>query len=155
MNNHQPIVVDSTCDDIESFAQDKYAPECAKLAKSKDEFRVYSALNKRVSDFYKDNHINQTLEFVLKKKNQYEPLGKMVMGIWEAMEYLNQLVDESDPDTQLNQIEHLLQSAEALRKDKCPDWMILTGLIHDLGKVLILFNEPQVGKKNQNNDFKI
>ncbi len=144
MNNHQQKVVDSTCDDIESFAQDKYAPESDKLAKSKDEFRVYSALNKRVSDFYKDNHTNQTLEFVLKKKKQYEPLDKMVMGIWEAMEYLNQLVDESDPDTQLSQIEHLLQSAEALRKDKCPDWMILTGLIHDLGKILILFNEPQV-----------
>jgi inositol oxygenase len=60
------------------------------------------------------------------------------------MEYLNQFVDDSDPDTQLSQIDHLLQSAEALRKDNRPDWMILTGLIHDLGKILILFNEPQV-----------
>ena len=60
------------------------------------------------------------------------------------MEYLNQFVDDSDPDTQLSQIDHLLQSAEALRKDNRPDWMILTGLIHDLGKILILFKEPQV-----------
>ena len=35
------------------------------------------------------------------------------MGIWEAMEYLNTLVDDSDPDTDLSQIEHLLQTAEA------------------------------------------
>ena len=60
------------------------------------------------------------------------------------MEFLNKIVDDSDPDTQLSQIDHLLQSAEALRKDKLPDWMILTGLIHDLGKILILFHEPQV-----------
>ena len=37
------------------------------------------------------------------------------MGIWEAMEYLNTLVDDSDPDTDLSQIEHLLQTAEAIR----------------------------------------
>ncbi len=60
------------------------------------------------------------------------------------MEFLNQLVDESDPDTQLSQIQHLIQSAEALRRDNKPDWMILAGLIHDLGKILILFGEPQV-----------
>ncbi len=37
------------------------------------------------------------------------------MGVWEAMEFLNTLVDDSDPDTDLSQIEHLLQTAEAIR----------------------------------------
>ncbi len=37
------------------------------------------------------------------------------MSIWEAMEYLNTLVDDSDPDTDLTQIEHLLQAAENAR----------------------------------------
>ena len=37
------------------------------------------------------------------------------MGIWEAMEFLNTLVDDSDPDTELSQIEHLMQTAEAIR----------------------------------------
>ena len=64
------------------------------------------------------------------------------------MELLNKLVDDSDPDTQLSQIEHLLQTAEALRKDQLPEWMILTGLIHDLGKILILFNEPQARNRS-------
>ena len=45
---------------------------------------------------------------------------------------------ESDPDTELSQIEHLLQSAEAIRRDGKPRWMQLTGLIHDLGKLLFL-----------------
>src|SRR5438128_8381948 len=35
-------------------------------------------------------------------------------------EYLNTLVDDSDPDTDLTQIEHLLQTAEAIRKDAHP-----------------------------------
>src|SRR5256886_16534874 len=41
------------------------------------------------------------------------------------------------------QIEHLLQTAEAIRADGHPRWFILTGLIHDLGKILCLFGEPQ------------
>ena len=62
------------------------------------------------------------------------------MTIWEAIEKLNELVDDSDPDTQLTQIEHLLQTAEAIRRDGKPRWMILTGLIHDLGKLLYFFD---------------
>jgi inositol oxygenase len=65
------------------------------------------------------------------------------MGIWEAMEFLNTLVDDSDPDTDLSQIEHLMRTAEAIRAEGHPRWFILTGLIHDLGKILCLFGEPQ------------
>lgn len=61
------------------------------------------------------------------------------MSIWEAMEMLNTLVDESDPDTSVGQIEHLLQTAEAIRRDGKPDWMQVTGLVHDLGKLLCFF----------------
>jgi inositol oxygenase len=74
---------------------------------------------------------------------KYLPLRKRRLGIWEAMEYLNTLIDDSDPDTDLSQIEHLLQTAEAIRADGHPRWFILTGLIHDLGKVLCLYGEPQ------------
>ncbi len=31
------------------------------------------------------------------------------MSIWEAMEFLDTLVDDSDPDTEWSQIEHLMQ----------------------------------------------
>lgn len=61
------------------------------------------------------------------------------MGVWEAMELLDTLVDESDPDTEASQITHLLQTAEAMRKDGKPDWMQVTGLVHDLGKLLYFF----------------
>ena len=47
------------------------------------------------------------------------------------------------PIPSLTQIEHLMQTAEAIRADGHPRWFILTGLIHDLGKILCLFGEPQ------------
>ncbi|KAL9115565.1 MAG: hypothetical protein Q9187_007282 [Circinaria calcarea] len=62
------------------------------------------------------------------------------MTVWQAMEKFNTLIDESDPDTSLSQIEHLLQSAEAIRRDGKPRWFQLTGLIYDLGKLLFIFN---------------
>src|SRR5579875_3303675 len=39
--------------------------------------------------------------------------------------------------------EHLLQTSEAARADGRPRWFVLTALIHDLGKILCLWDEPQ------------
>jgi inositol oxygenase len=112
--------------------------------KSKSSFRDYrNNVRAGVREFYRLNHTHQTLEFVLRKKREYLPKTRRVMGIWEAMEFLNTLVDDSDPDTELSQIEHLMQTSEAIRADGHPRWFVLTGLIHDLGKVLCLFGEPQ------------
>ncbi len=36
-----------------------------------------------------------------------------------------------------------MQAAEAIRADGHPRWFVLVGLIHDLGKVLCLYGEPQ------------
>jgi inositol oxygenase len=67
------------------------------------------------------------------------------MDLWEMMERLNVLVDVSDPDLNLPNIIHLLQSAEGLRADGRPDWMQLVGLIHDLGKAMYLFGSDEDG----------
>ncbi|MBV9296362.1 MAG: inositol oxygenase, partial [Acidobacteriaceae bacterium] len=81
--------------------------------------------------------------FVLTKKNEYCGLTRGRKSIWEMADYLNTLVDDSDPDTDLTQIEHLLQTSEAIRKEGQPHWFVLTGFVHDLGKVLCLYGEPQ------------
>ncbi len=65
------------------------------------------------------------------------------MPVWEAFNFLNELVDDSDPDTDLDQFQHLLQTSEAIRRDGHPDWMVAVGLMHDMGKVLCLFGESQ------------
>ena len=113
------------------------------LPKPVDQFRDYEHADKRVAEFYRQNHTHQTLDFVLEKKREYLALNRRQMTVFEALEFLNTLVDDSDPDTDFSQIEHLLQTAEAIRADDQPRWFILTGLIHDLGKILCLFGEPQ------------
>ncbi len=111
---------------------------------SEHAFRDYAAqVRPSVKEFYRLNHINQTREFVQGKKREYCGLDHAEMGVWEAMEFLNTLVDDSDPDTDATQIEHLLQTSEAIRADGHPRWFILTGMLHDLGKVLCLWGEPQ------------
>lgn len=112
--------------------------------KDADDFRVYGdEAPQHVQEFYRANHRNQTVQFNRQQRDKYLGLNQRQMSIWEAMDYLNTLVDESDPDTDLTQIQHLLQTSEAIRADGHPRWFILTGLVHDLGKILCLFGEPQ------------
>lgn len=135
-------------EDWEDFVVTRYpegdSTDPGRSKRSGDAFRDYRAEARAgVKEFYKLNHAHQTLEFVETKKEQYLKLDHKSMGVWEAIELLDTLVDDSDPDTELSQLEHLLQTAEAIRKDGHPRWLILTGLIHDLGKLLCVFGEPQ------------
>ena len=112
--------------------------------KKKEEFRNYEAdARPSVREFYRQNHKHQTYEFAKAKRQEFLTLNRRQMGIWEAAEYLNTLVDDSDPDTDLSQLQHLLQTAEDIRRDGHPRWFILAGFIHDLGKILCLWGEPQ------------
>ena len=153
---NQPL---QSLDEWEDFLKGRYsepgktAAECAENRKpavgydpekKQTEFRNYEAdARPTVREFYRLNHTHQTYDFVQAKHRQYLGLNRMQMGVWEAAEYLNQLVDDSDPDTDMSQLEHLLQTAEQLRRDGKPRWMILTGFVHDLGKILCLWGEPQ------------
>lgn len=121
-------------------------PDPGAIAKGKtsDEYRNYSSPGRdSVREFYRLNHQYQTYGFVLEKKAEFLGFGKKEMSVWSAFDFLNQLVDDSDPDTELDQFQHLLQTSEAIRADGHPDWMVLAGLFHDMGKVLCLFGEPQ------------
>lgn len=126
-------------DEWDDFVATRY-----REGKGEEEFRNYKQdANPRVTEFYRQNHRFQSLDFVRQKKAEYCALTRGKKSIWEMAEYLNTLVDDSDPDTDLTQIEHLLQTSEAIRKDGHPRWFVLTGLVHDLGKVLCLYGEPQ------------
>jgi inositol oxygenase len=122
----------------------KRYPEAGEPAKAKDTFRNYDEpARDTVREFYRLNHTYQTYNFVSEKEKEFLQFNRKEMRVWSAMEFLNTLVDDSDPDTDLDQLQHLLQTAEAIRADGHPDWFILTGFIHDMGKVLCLFGEPQ------------
>ena len=113
-------------------------------SKTAQSFRNFAAEERSsVKEFYRQNHAHQTFDFVQEKKRQYLGLDRRRMGVWEALEYLDTLVDDSDPDVDFTQIEHAVQTAEAVRRAGQPRWLIVTGLIHDLGKILCLWGEPQ------------
>lgn len=137
---HSPL---KDIEDWEADLKDRYPDTDAE--KSKEEYRNYldSERQEMVKNFYKINHQHQTFEFVQEKEKEFLQFNKKEMAFWEAVDFLNTLVDDSDPDTDLDQLQHLLQTSEAIRADGHPDWFVLTGFIHDFGKVLCLFDEPQ------------
>src|SRR3954468_13180232 len=83
--------------------------------KKEEQFRNYEAdARPPVREFYRLTHRYQTYGFVEAKKQEFLSLSRRKMSIWQAMEFLNTLVDDSDPDTDLSQLEHLLQTAEQI-----------------------------------------
>jgi len=93
---------------------------------------------------YEKMRKNQTFDYVKRMHKKYLNFRKP-MELWDAMKSLDVLIDVSDPDLDLPNVQHLIQSAEAIRNDKRPDWMQLTGLIHDLGKTIYLWGNDQDG----------
>ncbi|OQD43139.1 inositol oxygenase [Croceivirga radicis] len=142
LKNHKNLL--SIEDDWEDDLKRRY-PNPDEPVKEKEEFRNYVDSDRVaiVREFYKENHTYQTYDFVCKKEEEFLKLQKREMSVWEAVEFLNTLVDDSDPDIDLDQTQHLLQTSEAIRADGHPDWFVLTGFLHDLGKILCLFGEPQ------------
>ncbi|MEL6109768.1 MAG: inositol oxygenase family protein [Planctomycetota bacterium] len=146
-NSDQPL---QSLDELEEDVLRRYPEQASAKSeltdsgKPHDSFRNYaSETRSSVKDFYRLNHRYQTVDFVRQKRAQYLALDRCRMGVWEALEFLNTLVDDSDPDTDLTQIQHLLQTSEAIRADGHPRWFVATGLMHDVGKVLCLYGEPQ------------
>jgi inositol oxygenase len=141
-NTAQPL---KSLDEWEDDLLRRYPdPDTIVKDKTVEEYRNYdNPARDSVREFYRLNHQYQTYDFVQEKRSEFLKFDKKEMPVWDAFEFLNQLVDDSDPDTDLSQLQHLLQTSEAIRADGHPDWMVLTGLLHDMGKVLCLFGEPQ------------
>ncbi len=109
-------------------------------------FRNYDQgeITAAVREHYRKMRSRQTMDYVLRMKKKYLTYDRP-MHLWDAMEKLNVLIDVSDPDLDLPNVQHLIQSAEAIRADDRPDWMQLVGLIHDLGKVMFLWGSDEDG----------
>lgn len=112
------------------------------------QLRDYAHADQRVVEFYQEQHTKQTVAFVQDKRRQFFPLRHRAMTMWEAVLLLQELQDDSDPDMDRPQIVHAVQTAERIRAvvatGVLPGWMIVTGLLHDVGKgVLLSLGEPQ------------
>eukprot|EP01042_Synura_sphagnicola_P000208 gene208-211_t len=73
------------------------------------------------------------------------------MSIYEAFSALQDYVDSSDPDVELPNMIHMLQTAEGIRKAGKPDWFQLVGLIHDMGKIMFLWGDDSIGQQGTAN----
>src|SRR6185436_15906495 len=103
----------------------RYPDPEAIAAKSTEDYRNYDdPARDTVKEFYRLNHTYQTYNFVQQKRKEFLQFNKKEMTVWDAFDFLNQLVDDSDPDTDLSQLQHLLQTSEAIRADGHPDWMV-------------------------------
>lgn len=128
---------------------EQFRPEPIYAGKLQSEFRNFEEdfedpIKERVRKTYEMMHSNQTVEFVKSRMKHWLQFNKFKMTIKDALIKLNDLVDESDPDTNLPNIVHAFQTAESIRKEHPDlDWFHLTGLIHDLGKVMAFYGEPQ------------
>lgn len=111
-----------------------------------DEFRNYEASARQdvVEESYRKQHTQMTYAFVQRKHEEWLKLDHGEYRIEEVIEMLDELVDDSDPDVDIPNSVHDFQTAERIRATWPEhDWFHLVGLLHDLGKVMALWGEPQ------------
>jgi len=111
-----------------------------------DTFRNYetSARQAVVEESYRKQHTLTTHDFVKGMHDKWLSFDHGEHTIEEVIEMLDQLVDDSDPDVDIPNSVHDFQTAERIRKTWPEhDWFHLVGLLHDLGKVMALWGEPQ------------
>lgn len=119
------------------------------------ELRTYE-LDTVQFQIYKDMHEMQSYKFVTNITNKYiDRLNSLtydrisndksnMLFVDEVLSWMDEFVDPSDPDLDLPNSIHAFQTAERIRR-KYPDdeCLQVCGLIHDLGKILYCFDEPQ------------
>lgn len=131
-------------EDVDDFNESLYASgernfQAVDQDKTEDQFRDYgdSPRLQRVKAFYAQQHCYQTVQFVDAMGKRFGTFDHAKMTMWEALEYLDGVVDDSDPDTDLSQMMHAIQSAEAVRKEfPEEEWLQVVAFIHDCGKLL-------------------
>lgn len=107
----------------------------------KEGLRTYKIDSKEFL-FYQKQHELQTYDSVNEKHTLYSKLDKGLFSIHDVLSMMNEFIDPSDPDVDVPNIIHAYQTAERIRKKHpCNFELQVTGLIHDLGKILFKFGE--------------
>lgn len=99
----------------------------------------------RVRKHYKDMRSYQSEDFVGRMERKWTSFQHKNMTLRQAFKFLENYVDASDPDVSLPNVVHNFMAAEAARRAGAPDWMQLTALLHDLGKIMFVAGEESDG----------
>lgn len=109
-------------------------------------FRDFSGSDReeKVRSTYAQRHAEMTVELAEAKRATWGKLSHGEYTIREVLDMLDSFVDDSDPDVHGSNTIHAFQTAERVRRDfPDEDWLHLTALVHDLGKVISCWGEPQ------------
>jgi inositol oxygenase len=100
-------------------------------------YRTYNP-GSREWHFYRQRIGLSTLDVTQALRKRFLDNRPMQMTMREAVDYYNDIVDESDPDMdQEPQITHAIQCAIGAKDSGLPEWAIAIGFIHDVGKLLV------------------
>jgi inositol oxygenase len=112
----------------------------------------------KIKEIYKQQRINQTVEYNRKIREEWLNFLDRVMNdqrnmtVMSALEKLEQYFDPSEASEASDQSDlksikllNLYQTAEKLRNDGEPDWLQLVGLIHHLGKIMYFWGCDEEG----------
>ena len=111
-------------------------------------FGIYCVLLRNLLRFPSQMRTFQTMEFVNAMESRIFDWSKRIplkMTVKEAFVALQAFVDRSDPDTELPNLIHMLQTAERAREAGRPDWFQLACLVHDMGKMMFLIGDESIG----------
>ena len=111
-------------------------------------FRNYKDSERQevVERHYRLMRTHQTVEYVHRMHAKYGSLSHGVMTMRDALCRLREYVDASDPDISLPNLAHAYQTARAMREAGEPEWMQVTGLVHDVGKIMFLWGDATDGQ---------
>ena len=87
-------------------------------------FRDYSNANENVKSLYRDQRTRQCKCYVERLAQKYNPKEEALlkMSCWSALQSLSSLIDQSDPDVSLPNLQHAFQTAEGMREAQEPEW---------------------------------
>ena len=85
----------------------------------KDSYKVNT-----VANTYKKMLENQTLKYVQNIQNKYKTFPNKKYNLWDTIDQLNNICDDSDPDTDLPQIIHAYQTGLSLKNKNIDNFNI-------------------------------
>ena len=109
-----------------------------------NDFRSYDDVAPSVIQNYRYARKYQTFAFNKKIRENFQNTGKYHQ-VWDLLQKLNDYVDLSDPDCTFPNFTHCIQTAERMRRNGEEKWLQVTGLIHDLGKIMFLRGDDDMG----------
>lgn len=99
--------------------------------------RAYNDAETRVRCLYRKARALNTLAHTRLMLSKHAPRQRQLgLSIFDVMDKVRSFIDVSDPDVELPNHQHAMQTAESIRRANLPDWMQLVGLIHDFGKIM-------------------